>query len=537
MSFNGRDAGKAPLLALVPVFILFTTLILIHVVGEYDADPSYGPLMSALNLMHFEAPGYLDHPGTPIHILGAFVLTVMWLLRLPFVGFSSPDSDILLNPNTYLYCANIVIAILIGAANYFLGRQLLRATGSAVVAIAGQLAIFLAFPYLLTLPMVTPDSLIIFTTTLFVALLVPAAFSAHSFQPDTRYGILVGAVFGLCLATKITCGPLCFLLLFLRERRVLLYAVGAAATAFFILILPGIALLPGMIRYYFVILTHNGPLGNGAAGTPSAGELFEHFKRMIMPGAGLLATLVIIGLLLIFRVGFRVRTKGDFDRLFVLSGLTMLLQFALVLKTPGDRYLEPAYAVTFLVYPALVYLALLQRPPRSYFACAAIFIFMGLIGLGAMRASYAYFADMGAGRGDDQALLQKAAGSGCKLVTYYNAPIKEFRLAFGDETAGGTHAAALAKLYPGFLTYQSARHRFMNFSDVLEPDQAMEILHAQKCIYMFGSVLSRFGADFGISPSAMTLIGRTYHGDSVSNAIYQLRVTPSTTWKDLGLPK
>ncbi len=80
----------------------------------------------------------------------------------------------------------------------------------------------MSFPYLLTLSLVTPDSVLIFTTTLFVALMVPAAFATEDFRSGRYYAALVGAVFGLCVATKITCVPLCFLLVLLRDRKRLL---------------------------------------------------------------------------------------------------------------------------------------------------------------------------------------------------------------------------------------------------------------------------------------------------------------------------
>src|SRR4051812_45859061 len=151
-----RLSGPAGLL-FVPVLIPLVTAVLIGIFGPYEGDPSYGPLMSALNLLHLHPPGYLDHPGTPIHILGAVILAQAWLVRTPFTGFAGLDTDILLNPNLFLIYINIVIALLISGANYFLGRRLWLATGSLAAALAGQATIFMAYPYLLTLPLVTPD--------------------------------------------------------------------------------------------------------------------------------------------------------------------------------------------------------------------------------------------------------------------------------------------------------------------------------------------------------------------------------------------
>jgi hypothetical protein len=531
VSRRGFEKSVFPL-AVIPVLVPVVTLTFVHLFGPYEGDPSYGPLMSGLNLLHFERPGYLDHPGTPIHILTAAVLGLMWLLRAPFVGFHPPDFDILPHSDLYLYVTNIVIALLIAGANYYLGRQLLIATGRRAVAMLGQLTVFMAFPYLLTLPLVTPDSLIIFSTTLFVALLVPLVFSAQEFRPDRRYCLLLGAVFGLCIATKITCGPLCFLLLLLRDRTALLYVVGASVVAFFILILPAITLLPGMIKYFFYFFTHNGGAGSGAAGVPPAGVLLANFRTLLVPGAGLLATLAICGGLLVFRAA-TTRTNDGFNRLFLLSACTILVQFALVVRNPGDRYLEPAYAVTALVYPAMLYLALSQPSLRRQVACAAISVVLTLIGAHAIRTTTLWLADAYAAARDDKALLEQADASGCTIIPYYDAPTLKYRLVFGNGTSGLRHSEALSKLYPDFISYNNGRHRFETFTDVLEPEPALKILHAQKCIYLLGSALERFAGEFWISPERMIPVARTYHGRANSTGLYKLQISPETTWKDV----
>ena len=522
------------LLVIVPVAIPIVTAIFVHLFGAYEGDPSYGPLMSALNLLHFEPPGYALHPGTPIHILGALMLVAIWLVRLPVSGLQSLDADILLHPDLYLYWMNIIIAFLIGGARYYLGIQLLRATGSLVMAIAGQATIFMSYPFLLSLPLVTPDSLIIFTTTLFVALLVPVAISSGSFRVDKEYGVKVGAVAGLCLATKITCMPLCILLFLLRDRRVLAYALCALVIAFFLSILPAIGLISETVADYIHILGHTGSNGAGASGFPSVSELMAHFYAILAPGTGLLVALgLTLPLLLVPRSDAPdVRNLRFF---FFLSALVMLFQYILVIKNPGDRYLAPAYAVTALFYPALFLMARQEMPSRAGLLQAGIAALMVLVAAGAVNTTWNWLWNAHVANSDNDRLLARVASSGCDMVPYYDAPTKEYRLIFGNGTAAGRHSQALARLYPDFLSFHNGRLRFETFEKVLAPAEAMTLLHKKRCIYLVGSGMERM-QPFGIAARMMEPVERTYHGPVYSTAVFRLKITPATTWSDLGLP-
>ncbi|MGH6975998.1 MAG: hypothetical protein ACREED_03125 [Stellaceae bacterium] len=95
---TSRQFWVIALLGLVPVLIPVVDAGFVHALGTFRDDPDYGPLLNALNLLNFHASGIMEHPGTPVHIVGAVVLGAAWLLRLPFVGAVSPTHDILANP-------------------------------------------------------------------------------------------------------------------------------------------------------------------------------------------------------------------------------------------------------------------------------------------------------------------------------------------------------------------------------------------------------------------------------------------------------
>jgi hypothetical protein len=265
------------------------------------------------------------------------------------------------------------------------------------------------------------------------------------------------------------------------------YAVIASLIAFLIGVLPAARILADTLGVYAHILGHTGSNGGGAAGLLSLSILADHFRALLVPGTGLLVAMPICCLMLVFG-----RSRdGNFNRLFLLSALTMLLQYILVMKNPGERYLEPAYAVTALVYPALLFLTSAQAAPKRYIARFAVVAIMALVGLSAARAAAAWFSEAATVNRDNEKLLAVARASGCTIVPYYDAPEPEYRLMFGNETSGLRHSDTLSRRYPEFLSYNIWREQFQTFTDVQDTAQALKILHRQKCVYLFGSSMDR----------------------------------------------
>lgn len=519
-------------LAVVPALILLLSVGFMSLGGGYNGDPSYGPFFSALSILHLQRPGYLDHPGTPLQILGAVVMAVAWLLRAPFTGFASPTHDILTHSELYQYVINTIIALLIVASNYYLGRKLHAATQSLLVAVVGQMSVLMATPYMPTLPQVVPETLMIATSTFLMAALVPAAFNSRGFVQTGRYGAFVGAIFGVCLATKITCGPLICMALLIRNRRTFAYAVGATAVAFVVSTSPALSLYPGMIKYFYAILTHEGHAGHGNAGVmPPLSDVMSNLRALFGAGAGLYLTFIVSwSLFALHRVTGK--TGQSLARLYLAAGLTVGVQIVLVAAHPNQRYMQPAYAVTALVYPAIIYQALqATRPLRLGFISAGL---AGLVALQAFAAqiTHEWLIEKIAISKDNRALVAKATASGCTIVPFYNAPYTKYKLTFGDGTARYAHAGALMKLDPTFVFYAVGTHRFENFAYNLSIDDAMAFLRRQKCVYLLGSVVERFN-DFGIPNNLLTTIDRTHHGNSLSTGIYELRISPSTKWQDI----
>lgn len=528
---------------IIPSLIICVACFLIYISGEYSGDPNYGPLMSALNVLYFERPGYADHPGTPIHILGAFFLGLSWLVRLPFSSWRSPAFDILSHPETYLVIFNICIVALIAAANCFLGHQLLIATKKRFIAYIGQASVFMVFPYMLAFPLVTPDSLLIAATTTYISMIVPIVFAFDRSVFGARYFVTLGVVFGLCVATKITCSPLGFLLLLVGSKRNFFLVIVGSIFSFLLSTSPVISLYPDVIEYYFRILTHRGAAGTGEVGFPSIAFLIDNLMGMIPVAGGLFICMVVCFVMICFRS----RLKGEarrFYSFFVCAFLSAgsLLFLVIMQAQERSRYIGPAFAITLLVYPVTYFLMERAFPKwRQWrFVCTAIALFVFVcVEYSVFQAADSYFSLISsvsrhnAGRIE---ILEQAKADGCAIITYYDAPIREYRLFFGNRTSRFKHAAALKAIYPDAVSYDVGTRTFETFSGDMKPDDVMSYLRRQKCVYLFGSTLERFD-DFMIPRDLLTVISQIKNPHRTSSAILQLKLRPETTYEILTPPR
>jgi len=532
---TGPRFGIIVLLGLIPALIPLIDAAFVHAVGTFRDDPDYGPLLNALNLLNFHSSGIMEHPGTPVHIVGAMVLGVAWLLRLPFVAAVSPTHDILANPEFYLRCINGAFAFMSAGATYFLGWRLWRATGSARTAFVGQATVLLAVPNIVMLPHITQETLLISLATLLMALVVPVVFLARSFDATKRYAWAIGVVAGVCIATKLHVLPLVGSVWFLRDRHLRKAALGAAAVTFVIATLPGLPLYPRMAYYFLQLLIHTGHHGSGSFGILSVRTDLDNLTTLVHPGAVVFVALVASAVLLAVRVGERVETECDYRRLFLVSAVMMVAQIGLVTKFPNFYYLVPSCAVACLVMAGATQMVLSRRGRARIYAHAVFGVTLLLLFGNAttqVEAAYAQSAAYGQDNRKLNAVADTLRSKGCLVISYYESPAQDYKLFFGT-TRIGWYGRMLSALYPGFLSYNVWTHRFEDFKGVIADQTAVQRLSAQKCVYLFGSATARFGEQGFIPAQFLTLVDRSHPPIGIYTAIYRLAVPAGTSWSEI----
>jgi hypothetical protein len=495
-------------LAVIPVCIVVLAVSFTRAVGDFDADPDYAYLFNSLNVLSLTAPAHVDHPGTTLQIWGAIVVGGVWLGRWAFVQMPL-QTDVVLHPEAYLGCINATLAAAIGGATFVLGSMFRASTKSFAIAVAAQSSLLVSLPVMIALPRVTPEPLLLCLTLMLVALLAPLVFAGAA--ETSGRAIFLGTVFGACLVTKITTGPIALLLLLLRTWRARLIAVSATFVVVAALTLPIATHYRRMFDWFVALLVHKGNYGTGDVGLPSWADISDRLVQIASDTPEVIISLVICVAMLFVCIQDRRRLW-----LFAICAAVLSLQLAAVVKHPGTRYVLPSVPVIALVIGAIG-----ERLRREV---AVICLLGAMLGAGIWhnaRAASAWVEESYAIQRDNAELLKQVSQSGCAIVPYYDAKTQEFKLIFGNAFAGRAFTPLLAKVYPEFVSY-NVPARFETFDHVVDAAEWQRRFGGKQCVYLIGSPVERF-EKFGLPTEALRLIARTMHGVGDALAVYDFR--------------
>lgn len=316
-------------------------------------DSIYIYLVNATNIAGGNLDiGHYDNPGTPVHVLGGFIV---WFVHL-FAGHRKVYEDVLADPEFYLrFCASAFALILLGSV-YIAGRIILKHTGNLALSLLFQLipvCSFFTIHYLLLIRM-CPEDLIISVLISYYAFLWVLCYKRDYF-PDSAFSrkshtVLFAFVSALLVTTKMTCLPFLILPLFFLEKfsQKLWYCL---LTAIFgaLLIYPIWARLPEMYDWFTRLATHSGAYGQGEAGV-SAGTLFSNLLKLFRHEYFFSAGYAIILVTLIAGIAKK-KVSKSFYRLALAFFIICTAQLALASKQFGYHYL---IASQMLIIPGIV---------------------------------------------------------------------------------------------------------------------------------------------------------------------------------------
>jgi hypothetical protein len=429
-------AGLILLFCLAPALLVFSHNVLIRDFGPYwhggNIDPNYAYLCNALLIANGRSPEHVDHPGTPVQLLGAVVL---WSGNL---GTSAAELNlrVLSDPERYLRLINRTLVALGALALFGSGVLLWRASSSLILAFGLQLASLLLIETHKAILMVAPEPLLVPIGLLFGTLFCVRLwkFGQASADVDIRVGWLMSLLAGLAVATKITFAPIAAIpLLFASTVRQALITGLVLFGAFLVGIAPALGRLGRMGTWLFNLATHSGLYGRGAIGPISVDTYADNIVELsgylgILP---VVWTLVLVIVLISSRLGPLLKRRCS-----ILYGviLIQILTLMLVARQPAARYLLPVFTFApFLGGAALM--LVFAWPSRSRIfglsACGAVLILGGWI----FRHDWSAFKQELQARAEDvqlcRAWLQENKGDQ-RIIYYYGGPSPEYALHFGN---------------------------------------------------------------------------------------------------------
>lgn len=321
---------RAVALAAIPAALLIFGALLRSIVGPvyagldlYDYDPAYVYLFNGAGLIEGHTPAHVDHPGTPLQLLTGTVSYLAWWLARAGMPFGAA---VFADPEFYLGIVSLVLLSLNAAALFLLGWRVHRAARSLPLALLSQSGLVLLGPLMPRLFHVAPESLVLLSASLSMAILARVLFAKDASFSAWR-AVLLGLVLAIGVTTKVTFLPLIALVLLLPSFREILVASAALLVSATLLLSPIASKLGQVYGWLLGILLHEGRYGFGEAGIVDLARVPGRAVQLLQ-AEPILALAALGCVVVIFRRGFVSRLG------FVAAVLVAILaaQVAMVLK-------------------------------------------------------------------------------------------------------------------------------------------------------------------------------------------------------------
>lgn len=356
------------LLIIFPVSLYITGTILRNVQGPFYLnfyDPGYVYLINSLNLAQLSGfgVGHFDHPGTTVQVLGAFIVRIFHLIGQVHTDIAA---DVLSRPEEFLHAENRVFILLNALALLFLGIFTFRITGNIILSLLIQLTPFTSEEIFYGLIIVTPDNLLVFTSVLFIALLIYYIFRID-IRADTPlyFLILLALVCGFGLDTKLNFLPLFVISLFIVKgfKRKMIF--GLLTVLFFtVFFFPVISNYDKFLIWIQSLFLKSGHYGKGESTvidtSTFTGNLFLIFKKDKFFFLVYIFSLITLSVSPVMKLNFSdtaryFRFKKDIKLLFVIF-LSVNLHLFLVAKHYAQYYMIPSFVLSVFNLVLIVFI-------------------------------------------------------------------------------------------------------------------------------------------------------------------------------------
>lgn len=467
------------ILVLMPAIYIVSSMIIRDQRGPYwlayRVDPQYAYLLNSLSVANLKTPVHIDHPGTPLQILGGIVLKTSYVMEsLINPSVASFNEEILKHPEFYLKLINLTLLLLNAGSIFLLGLVSFFLSRSLTLGLILQTTPFLVPHNLSVSTEVSPEPLLLFICQLLVLLLV-IYLHGENMEKSKWFPVTLGITVGMGIATKVTFIPMMLIFLILPQIYHKILALIGSIVSFVLITLPIISEYGRMKEWLFSVVTHKGIYGRGETGIIEITSVWKNLNELISQSPIFFAVLGISSI--VYALFFFLRQYGNYNLLEnesdvqlsklntvkILIILIMLSQILITLKHPASRYLVPSMGLCGLLI--FIQLLSLQRlmslnrkmnitPSASYIIVLVLCLLICTGNLFNVSSHSFYKSE----HYKDLIGIQKMINekySNCTKINFWRSSSVEFALMYGNDWAGEEFTTSLRRLYPQTFFYRT----------------------------------------------------------------------------------
>jgi len=359
-----------------------------------DYDPEFQYFLNSLAIFKGGAYAYIDHPGTPLEIIGSIILGAIYpFLQNHQIGFVQYNLE---NPGLFLGLTRgfIVLTSLGCALLFYLVAISSKRLEATLTASALAMMFFMIHPYSFNTLIVWSHNSFNFP---FGTLVLIVLFVAVKKGEEVPIWKLIGIGLGVGILTAITiyfvawvAGAVITVVVLYRLRNIswqkTTLAIGALIASglagFFLATLPILNLYPRFVDWIIGLIFHQGMYGGGAQGITSPALILANIRTLFR---GLIVLFLCVGVefvLLVFaffRWRERVSEKPGLWSLAVGLSFQILIVSVSIFKHPKNIYMLAVAAIVPVLM--MVILEIFQYDAALRLILSRIFMIFVLAGL------------------------------------------------------------------------------------------------------------------------------------------------------------
>lgn len=518
--------SKIGLLAIIPSLYFVIVLIIRTLRGPYwlglNSDPDYIYLFNSLNILNFNSPMHTDHPGTPLQILGAVIIKLVFFIR-HFMGYSDSFSlveDTLHYPEIYLHSISIILVFFVTFSLFFVGYIAYSLSQNILLSIILQSPSLWLVTILEESNKVSPEPLLL-AISQFITILLLLYLYKSNIEKKKIFAIVLGGLFGLGMSVKINFLPIILIFFVLPSLKQTVWATLASVSVFVIATLPIRSRYVRLFEWIFSIATHTSAYGSGEQGLLKFESLWEYLRTLFSKDTLYFSAFILIFLicflsLLINSLSLKtIDTSSEskqqsilfsrFTRLSLIIALINLFQIIITLKNPNARYLIPAMGLLGMgIFTHIESFRLLKFKfwqdkhfiAHRFFPALWVMIFC-VISLSSIKTyitSLSHFYESyyyGEVLKIDKIIQSEY--SDCVQINYYRSSSVPYALHFGEGFSGFHFSPVINKIYPGRFFYNNWSRRYASFEYLNMTIDDVHLLTQNRCLILRGTPFTTAG--------------------------------------------